>query len=298
MDRDQALALLESENARERLEAARFLEHSASTADADAIRAARTVETVAWIRDSLTRALNLATAGGAGIEQPETPRSETDDEDLDAIYAAALRDVADQIVHELDPLVGAARLHAAEELAAMPGSKTRRDIDRIAAVLKAVDELARAAAAPVITDFNLSDVVAEAVGAAPNDDAITVQLAGSDPFPCRGDPVLIHIALRNGLANAIEATQSMNPSAREPIVVSWGRRAAAYRITVLDRGPGPPADLETLVDLGVTTKGGDHPGLGLTLARRAARSLRGGLSLTDAEPRGALFELTWPREVS
>jgi signal transduction histidine kinase len=296
MKRDEALALLASPNPRKRLEAARFLERVASAQDADVLRTARQGETVAWIRDSLTRALNLAAAGGVVAVEPATTGPANVEEELDSVYATAIRDIADQLVHELAPLVGAARLHAGEELAGSPDSKTRRDLERIAAVLRAVDELARAASAPVMQEINVADSVSETVATVREDTGVEIQLASADPFPAMGDPALILIALRNGLANAVDATKSLPETQRMPIVISWGRSGRDYRISILDRGPGLPADVETLLDLGVSTKGADHPGLGLTLARRAALSLRGSLSIQNADPTGVLFELRWPRE--
>jgi signal transduction histidine kinase len=217
------------------------------------------------------------------------------EDELDAIYAAAMRDIADQLVHELAPLVGAARLHAAEELSDAVDSKTRRDLDRIAAVLHAMDELARASSASVEQELNVADCVSEAVAAVDHPDA-DIELASDDPFPAIGDPALILIVLRNGLANAVEAISALAPDQRRPIVISWGRTASEYRVSILDRGPGLPAEVETLLDLGVTTKGPDHPGLGLALARRAALSLGGHLVIKNADPTGVLFELRWPRE--
>jgi signal transduction histidine kinase len=296
MNREDALALLQSTNPRERLEAARFLERVATPGDSEAIRAARHAESVVWIRDALTRALHLAGAGGAAYQEPATPAAGDAEAELDAVYSAAIRDIADQLVHELAPLVGAARLHAAEELGDHPDSKTRRDLERISAVLKAIDEFARASAAPIMQEINIADLASAAVATIGRDCPVEVQVAGSDPFPALGDPALILIALRNGLANAVDATESVDSALREPVVVSWGRTGRDYRISILDRGPGLPADVETLLDLGVTTKDEEHSGLGLTLARRAALSLRGTLSLKDVDPKGVLFELRWPRE--
>ena len=240
--------------------------------------------------------MNLATAGGLVSANASTRQARTAEEELDSAYSAAIRDIADQLVHELAPLVGAARLHAAQELADVPESKTIRDLDRIRAVLRAVDELARASCAPVIQDLNIADIVSGAVETVRNGRTAQIQLAGADPFPATGDPALLTIVLRNGLANAVEATESLPKAQRKPIVVSWGRSGRDYRISVLDRGPGLPAKIETLLDLGVSTKGPDHPGLGLTLAYRAALSLDGKLSIRNADDTGVSFEFRWPRQ--
>ena len=58
------------------------------------------------------------------------------------------------------------------------------------------------------------------------------------------------------------------------------------------------ACVDKAFEVGVTTKPkADHLGMGLAIARRAAHSLGGQVSLSPREGGGASFELRWPGRV-
>ncbi len=247
-----------------------------------------------WIQDALSRAIDRAQAGvSEAVEDASLPAPADDEEALDRLYSAAIHDIADQLVHELRPLIGSARLHAAEEAGAE--SRTASDLNNIARVLKAVDELARAASVPAISEFNLPDVLAETVRNEVDLEPHEVQFAGRDPFPVLGDPALLHLVFRNGVRNAVEAVRELKEPDREPVVVSWGASDVEYRLSVLDRGPGVPMPSDGLFRIRHSDKGDGHAGMGLYLAQRAALSLGGGLTLVAEAGGGSLFEFRWPK---
>jgi two-component system CitB family sensor kinase len=68
-------------------------------------------------------------------------------------------------------------------------------------------------------------------------------------------------------------------------------------ISVVDSGAGvDPALIERIFDAGVSTRDGEGRGLGLALARQAARRLGGDvrLALAEGDGHGAVFEARLP----
>ena len=98
---------------------------------------------------------------------------------------------------------------------------------------------------------------------------------------------LIQIIFCNAVRNAIEATTEAG--ALNPVVVNWGTTDRDFWIVVLDDGPGIPIGLSRAFDIGTTTKK-EHLGMGLALARQAALSLNGKISLSPRNGKGARFE--------
>jgi signal transduction histidine kinase len=80
----------------------------------------------------------------------------------------------------------------------------------------------------------------------------------------------------------------------EPIVIGWGETDRDLWLSILDRGKGFPQGFAKLFEIGTTTKK-NHLGMGLALARQAALSLNGQITLAPRQPNGAKFEFRWPR---
>jgi two-component system sensor histidine kinase AtoS len=111
-----------------------------------------------------------------------------------------------------------------------------------------------------------------------------------------GDPVLLERAVRNLVANAVEAVRAAGGG--EPVELSVRPAAATWEIAVADRGQGVPAELaERLFQPFVSGRPGGV-GLGLALARRIAVLHGGGLRLESRPGGGSRFVLTLPLETS
>ncbi len=117
-------------------------------------------------------------------------------------------------------------------------------------------------------------------------------------FDLRGDGTLECVAeefnqvLTNLVQNAIEAA----PSGTGRVRVSGSVDSDALVLSVVDNGPGIPADVQArLFTPFFTTKGpGRGMGLGLTIARRVVQSLGGSLQVVSAPGAGAEFIVRVP----
>ena len=77
--------------------------------------------------------------------------------------------------------------------------------------------------------------------------------------------------------------------------MSWEQTDTDVWVAVIDNGVGLATGTDQAFDIGTTTKSkAAHYGMGLSIAREAARSLDGTVSLVPREEGGARFELRWP----
>jgi C4-dicarboxylate-specific signal transduction histidine kinase len=87
------------------------------------------------------------------------------------------------------------------------------------------------------------------------------------------------------------------PEEERLVSVTVTTTADTVSITIADSGPGiDPFVRDKIFTPFFTTKNsGEGIGLGLAIVDNIARSLHGGISVTDREPRGTSFTLSLPR---
>lgn len=299
MNREEALSLLNSQRSHERLRAARYFEGNGTAQDKTELQAALDLEQTHWVEIALRRALATAAAADVigGVKGATTEFIEPAD---DEIYDHAMRESTGLLVHELEPIIGRIRLFGKKEL--QPDSPLAREIDRLAACVKAIDTLSRAAAAPVYAEFDLAGLVSD-LGVQVLDAldvearaSVSLEMVGSTPFLVVGDAGLVELAVSNGLRNAIEATLVTAEDGKvRQVLVSWGKTDREYWIRVLDEGIGLPPGVDRAFDIGTSTKKG-HLGMGLPLVARAMETLHGHRSLEPREDKGSRLMLAWPRD--
>jgi len=290
MEREEALALLGSSEAHERLRGARALADLATSEDRDVLVRALRSEPDVWTRSALRRALRTTVPPAPLIaESSRVSESELAYADF---YAKAVEETSARVVHELNRLVGRVKVAARAEWPAWEGSRTRDELARLEALMAAIERLGRAAAVPAIEEFDLAGLVASSVRSEIEEGA-RIEMIGREPLLVVGDPYLVDLVLQNGLRNAVEAVQQAGSD--EPVIVSWGDTDRDCWFTVADRGSGLPVRRD-LFQLGVTTKDrAVHSGVGLAIARQAVQSLAGSLSLSGRDEGGVLYEVRWPR---
>jgi signal transduction histidine kinase len=149
---------------------------------------------------------------------------------------------------------------------------------------------------PVIQEVDCRGVVRQAVSRvtpAAQAKGISVETEVAADLPaCRTDARRVEQILVNLLGNAIRHTP---PESR--VTIRLSREAGDVVFTIIDEGPGIPADeVERIFDVYVTKAGEERmgTGLGLPLSRRLARLLGGHLFAVATEGKGGCFVLTLP----
>ena len=149
-------------------------------------------------------------------------------------------------------------------------------------------------------DCELGALVAQAVesidGMARQADVALRVLRTEADCPVRADPVRLTQVLGNLLSNAIKYSPPHGT-----VLVTVGRRSEWARVTVLDQGPGVPADFvarlfepfEQANDPRHRKQGGT--GLGLAISRALMEQMQGGIGIEPARAgEGARFWIELP----
>ncbi len=301
MDKFTALHGLGSSRAHDRLTSARFLAKTATVEDIDLIEKALRKENVSWVRNALKLAISRAT----GDFEAERPTSQPNDEQsatnpdrqIEEIYSNALEEATGQLLHEIEPLLGIARLYAEREIKHFDNSKTRIQFDLLDRMLGAISKLRKASNPGQNTEFDLGALLREVKEQEGQARSVEVQLAGQSTFNAIADRERLWIAIKQGLRNAIEATEAVEAAFRRPVVVNWGKTDQDFWISIIDHGIGLKGSLERIFDIGTSRKK-DHLGMGLPTARQAIASMGGTVSVSPRDEVGAQFEIRWPRYVT
>ncbi len=109
------------------------------------------------------------------------------------------------------------------------------------------------------------------------------------------DPEGVHRAVLNVVTNAVDAAAEDMESGRVEVESTYEAEKSLVRITVVDNGPGIPADqMESLFRPFVSNKKGRGTGLGLPVSQKIFNE-HGGKVLVESEPgSGARFTLKLP----
>ncbi|MFG6461966.1 ATP-binding protein [Roseateles sp. DXS20W] len=123
---------------------------------------------------------------------------------------------------------------------------------------------------------------------------VALQLAG-EPLVGRVDPLRMHQAVRNVVANAIR----FSPEGGELAIQACAATPDEFVLTVADRGPGiPPAELESIFDAFVqsslTKDGSGGTGLGLAICRKIIDVHGGHIVAANRDGGGAVFSIRLP----
>lgn len=286
---------LNSSDPRERLEAARHLAEDALPHQADLIEKTLATETVSWVISALKRALQRAKQNEIRPAPPE--RLDIPLDQTSEIYSEALETTAKQIIHEIEPILGALRLYAQAEVPNFEHSDTKRGLDRMEALVAGLARLRRAASAPKIEEFSLAHCIYEWIEEEVRDVPVRVLRAGPHECVVEADRGLVYLGFINGLRNAIDATLALVADGdRYPdITVNWGITDKDVWVAIVDIGVGFRGNIARAFEIGSTTKAG-HLGMGLATAQQAITSLGGSVRLIPAE-RSVRFEMRWSRAI-
>ena len=299
MKRLEALELLDSDSALDRLRAARALRGLSLPSDQDALSAVLLKESDAWVRSALSRIVSPEADTSAGRLTADSVVEDGAQLASD-VRAQRTRELTAMVTHELEPLLGALRTSCMTEVLDFEKSAARRSISAIESFLGALRGLYQASGVPSISEFNLSDTVVEAISTVETErnhqgaKSVQVDPARSDPVTALGDPHLVRLALVNLLRNALEASDSVDTGNPPPVVVNWGVTDRDAWIAVLDSGIGLPDGASRMSEPGVSTKNkGTNSGMGLAVCAMALESMSGKMEHRPRAGGGVVAEIRW-----
>lgn len=295
---EEAERKLGSETVEERLQAARYFSSHATARHYPLLVNAASKENVPWIKRALDQAILRAKhSSSASVNAQGTDEDATHDV-AEAIVRdlqlKAVEEVAGTVLHEFSALVGSLRLRAPQEVGNYEESHTKKLLDQLSNLIDAVRNLKKSAAVPIISEFDLAELVDSSMATSDVPDALSISTAGSRPFLINGDRNSMQLALVNGFRNAIEAITESSRILPPRIVINWGRAGAENYLVIVDSGPGFVGDPAAALRLGVTNKQMQgHIGYGLAIAQYAMRSMDGEIRVSNDDAGGARFEMRW-----
>jgi signal transduction histidine kinase len=292
LTRDEALKMLNSSSAHERLKGARFLARNSDASDASTLREARKVETVSYVRDSLDRALSRSIERTPGVVPHEIDDLEVPEEARKRIRSKAIEWITGFVLHEVASLTGLIARAASQEIPNYDSSRTQRHVQTLQRIFPAIEQLKGATAAPRREEFDLAELLLEIQIAESAESGVVISPQGPRPLLITSDPALLRLAVRNGIRNAIEAIVASPTNDPHPVVLTWGETDTDYWVVIIDRGPGLVGPTELVFELGKSHKVG-HIGFGLAIARQAIETLGGTVILEPAAGGGTRYELRW-----
>lgn len=291
MTRDDALQALTSDTPAERLEAARYLQFWALPGDIPALRAAIARESVGWVTRALDSALlRLGDKQSVTVDLESLRKDEL--EISDDLAAVARARVARTVVHELEPIVGLIEYYAIREFRTYDGSRTKSHVEKLAAMLRAIEVIGNISNTPRLEPVDLERLLLEVADAEQSAAGVIIRLEGPGRLQLISDPNLLRLIVSNGVRNSCESISQVSD---RPTAVSifYGSSDRDAWVAIVDNGVGlPSGSSENLFEMGKSTKE-DHLGMGLSLCLEATRALGGNLRLTTNSTSTRL-ELTVP----
>jgi signal transduction histidine kinase len=295
MERAEALKLLYSTSPHERLRAAQFFARNCSPTDLAALRKARDVESVAYVKRRLDAAIQRCVDADFVKPVDRPPEPDVPEALKREIRSQAAEAILGILLHEIEPRIGQIRAAAAREVPDFDNSMVKLHLEQLGRTFEGITGLRRAAATPKIEEFDLALLIADLIAQEVPNEEVQISVQGQQPFVIVSDPRLLSLAISNGLRNAIEAVQTLPKGGdKHAVIVTWGMTDVDYWIAIIDSGPGIVGPAEAAFEIGRTTKRG-HSGFGLSITRQVMDTLDGSATLAPARGGGARLELRWDR---
>ncbi len=247
------------------------------------------------------------------LDLTERKRAEEALRELESKFAhmnrvSMMGELAASLAHEVTQPIGSARNNArtAQNFLKMQPPEPNEvhaaldrligNVDRAAEIIDRIRDNIKKAP-PRNERFDLNAAINEVIALAQNvivRNGVSVQIGLADePLLVQGDRVQLQQVVLNLILNAVEAMGPAHAGERN-LLVSTEREDSGVRVAVRDSGPGiGRRQLERVFESFYTTKPGGT-GMGLSVCRSIVDAHGGRLWAEENEPRGAVFQFTWP----
>ena len=210
---------------------------------------------------------------------------------------AGLGSMAAGLLHEVRNPLSSMTLYLDLLKALIPGAEGQDILERATAEASRLDHFLQdfqifAGLRPLRQDWiSLGNLVDAAIEGLVPDARVRITSAVGEGVVVHADPGLLAHAIRNLVANGLEAGAPDGG-----VIVEARREEGALLFTVCDDGPGIPEESrERIFDPLYTTKAAGS-GLGLTIVQRVAEAHGATVEVTNRSEGGACFALRWPPE--
>ncbi|WP_420788881.1 sensor histidine kinase [Shewanella algae] len=215
-----------------------------------------------------------------------------DDSDVEGIKSQAISENIGQIIHELEPIVGALELAARREVPDIAISKTMKNISILKEMLEVFDTWRKAEKTPVYKTVNVYQLISEELEKLDTKE-YQVNLLVEVGFLFETDEFMLRTILSNGLRNAFESMSEVSGREVAPLIISAGVGDDFYWLSIVDDGIGLSKDFSKLASNRFSTKSGDR-GFGLGIIMRMVKALKGSVDLKESNPNGAVLYVQLP----
>ncbi len=224
--------------------------------------------------------------------QLEITTTESFDVDIDAIRSEAFSESISQVLHELEPLIGALAMHASGEIKNFSSSETSKDLQLLEETMQSFEDWMKVEQSARFNSVSISTVVSDEIIALRSKCGALIQSTLPDSLSFETDKSMFRIIISNALRNAIQATNS-NDFESNPILVNAGVTDRELWLSIIDSGSGLKDEQTILMKSNYTTKPGNR-GMGLAILNKAVTALNGNWELKNGSARGAEFHLELP----
>jgi len=263
------LAWLVSESAIKRIRAARGLKDNVHLELFDKIRKQYHKEEVPWVKEALSTVINRyeeqkkVSSKKKVVKKKSFEGNKIQAEEIEEIQSAAVSDSIGQVLHEIEPVVGALKVVARGEIENYQDSKLKEEFDRLDELLQTFEDWRRVEQSPRYSLTNVCELVSFQAGRE-KPDGIEFEINISKDLEFSTDQALLKIVFSNAIRNAVDSTLNVDLNDRRSIVMSAGRSEIGLWASVLDRGLGLPDKDKPILSSRYSTKPG-HRGMGLAI---------------------------------
>ncbi|EPC5391324.1 sensor histidine kinase [Serratia liquefaciens] len=226
------------------------------------------------------------------VADQEKKSIKPDDIDIEAIKSEAFSESIGHFLHELNPIIGAVRLHTKQEIPDFENSATCKDLQYLEDIIETFEDWLKVEQAARYKKILISDALDSEIDILNRHYNIDIVNNISSSLEVITDKALFRIIISNVLRNSIQATDLANYSS-SPIYINGGFTDRDLWLSIIDNGSGLKDSQELMSTSRFSTKPGNK-GFGLAILNKAVRALDGKWELKNGAIRGSEFHLELP----